>query len=567
MNFAKEVHKLWSLGNYQAGIRLIDRLVNIAYMPGLMLLEHYLASYPEIFGSSERLLQYIEENTRSLSIPADNCRHMRIRDILNEFHHRRNPQQEDFLPPGQIYCLLVSERTKIIDDDCEAFAQYLYPGWVDKGVIPPIDVERSERNTESLEVAQHAFTCAAAYLVQEYNMEVPGKSPHWIFTEASGRVSLTPYIDVSHGLAAAVAYVSKMLKMEVPADKAITGIINHDSSFSASGVKAIAEKITAAYYWHQPRINQVIIPRSNLNSIPDFCKGKTDFEIKTVSNLEQCLDAIFGREQIEQAINAFDGSRGLHERPREKPHKPEAVIGLRPAASKIFKDREDKIAELRRLLYNPEVKFICITGRGGIGKTALLFKICADIESGELQLSDTSKIIGVDGILYISLRGIGKLTLEQLYHDFGCVLGSPHYEELMDYWSDAFRSLLEKARFLLSKLRNGYYLLVLDNFEDFLNPNNTIEDTNLQAFVDLCLTTSNALYLVATSRKRMVVGGQDIRAVRILTLDNGLPDNDGMALLLDLDLDGELGLRNASNKILRDAVQRCYTAYLGHWRP
>ena len=231
---------------------------------------------------------------------------------------------------------------------------------------------------------------------------------------------------------------------------------------------------------------------------------------------------------------------------------------MRPATSKIFEDREGKIAELRQLLGSPEVKFICITGRGGIGKTALLSRVCDEVESGGLRLSDTATTIGVDGILYISFRGADKLTVVQLYHDFGCVLGSPHYEELMDYWSDASRSLSDKAHFLLSKLRDGYYLLVLDNFEDFLNSDNTIEDTDLQAFVDLCLTTSNALYLVATSRERVVVGRQDIRAMRMLPLDSGLPDDDGIALLRALDPDGELGLRNASDEILQGAVQRCY---------
>lgn len=242
--------------------------------------------------------------------------------------------------------------------------------------------------------------------------------------------------------------------------------------------------------------------------------------------------------------------------------KREAIVGLRFAeVTDFFKDREDKIAELRRLLANRTIKLICIVGRGGIGKTALLSKICAEIESGELSLSNSTVQAGVDGMLYISCRGTDKPTVGRLFdHEVGVGrwLGSPHAEELMDCWRDSSRSLADKTRFLLSKLRAGCYLLVLDNVEDALAPDNTLADPALRTFVELCLATPHALRLIATSRAQVVVDGQVVRAVRTVPLDAGLPDAEAIALLRDLDPEGELGLRDAPDELLHDAVRRCY---------
>lgn len=157
------------------------------------------------------------------------------------------------------------------------------------------------------------------------------------------------------------------------------------------------------------------------------------------------------------------------ERRRELPRK--AIVGLRFAAvSDVFKNRADEISQLHRLLGDQKVKLICIVGRGGIGKTALLCKVCEEIERGELRLSNTSATMGADGILYVSCCGTDKPTVERLYHDFCRVLGNPHEKELIDYWRDVSRSLADKVRFLFSKLQAGCYLLVLDNFEDTLAP-------------------------------------------------------------------------------------------------
>jgi tetratricopeptide (TPR) repeat protein len=249
----------------------------------------------------------------------------------------------------------------------------------------------------------------------------------------------------------------------------------------------------------------------------------------------------------------------IHEGQRRRELEREIIVGLRfTDVTEVFKDRQESIADLRRLLAERGAKLICLVGPGGIGKTALLSRLCAEIEAGDLRLSDTATQVGADGIVYMSCRGTDKPTIEKLFHDFGRVLGPPHTEEIMEYWKDSSRSVDNKLCFLLSKLRRGYYLLVLDNLEETLGPDNAIADVGLRAFVDLCLTTPHALRLIATSRERVLVGGASSRAVRFISLERGLPDADAVALLRDLDPDGELRLKHATEELLLSAARRCY---------
>ena len=63
----------------------------------------------------------------------------------------------------------------------------------------------------------------------------------------------------------------------------------------------------------------------------------------------------------------------------------------------------------------------------------------------------------------------------------------------------------EKVNELLTVMRHGSYLLVVDNFEDILARDNTVADPALRTFVELCVTKEHALRLLTTSRERIVV--------------------------------------------------------------
>jgi tetratricopeptide (TPR) repeat protein len=237
--------------------------------------------------------------------------------------------------------------------------------------------------------------------------------------------------------------------------------------------------------------------------------------------------------------------------------RPCRILGVRPAdVGGNFKDREKSIDDLRGLLGDRTVKMVCIIGRGGVGKTWLLSKVCLEVEEGSLRLSDAGSAMGADGIIYLTCRGADRISVERVFLEVAKLLGSPHEETLREVWKDNTRSLEDKLRTLLGSLREGFYLLVLDNFEDVLAPDNTIASPELRTFVEMCLSTPHALRLLATSRERMVAG-PGLTSARTVSLE-GLPEPDALALLRELDPLGELGIRDAPENALLEAVRLCY---------
>jgi len=237
--------------------------------------------------------------------------------------------------------------------------------------------------------------------------------------------------------------------------------------------------------------------------------------------------------------------------------RPCRILGVRPAdVGENFKDRENAIDDLRGLLGDRSVKMICIVGRGGVGKTWLLSKVCLEIEEGSLRLSDAVSAMGADGIIYLTCREADRISVERVFLEVAKLLGSPHEETLREVWKDNTRSLEDKLRTLLGSLREGCYLLVLDNFEDVLAPDNTIASPELRTFVEMCLSTPHALRLLATSREKMLAG-QGLTSARTVSLD-GLPEPDAIAMLRGLDPLGELGIRDAPDAALLEVVRLCY---------
>lgn len=225
-----------------------------------------------------------------------------------------------------------------------------------------------------------------------------------------------------------------------------------------------------------------------------------------------------------------------------------------------LKDREDQIAELRRHLRDQRATLLCIVGRGGYGKTALVSKLCAEVECGDLRLSNGASEVGADAIIYVDCRGINRPIMERLLECFREMfqelLGSRHAEELTACWQDPARSPRERAVCLLSKLQSGCYLLVIDNFEDLLANNDTIADENFASFVDVCLAAPNALRLLVTSRHPVQVNRPE--AVYSLPLDDGLPLPAAVALLRESVPDDRRGLRQATRALLEEVAKSCY---------
>ncbi|MBN1890002.1 MAG: tetratricopeptide repeat protein [Thermoflexales bacterium] len=231
------------------------------------------------------------------------------------------------------------------------------------------------------------------------------------------------------------------------------------------------------------------------------------------------------------------------------------MVNLRPLdMTHTFKDRVRETGELCTHLGQENVRLISIVGRGGMGKTALVSRVLADLERGVLPTSGQGTELVVDGILYLSARSTG-LSLERIYADVGRMLGEPVAGKLAARWASGEIPLVAKVEYLLETMQDGLYLILLDNLEDRLAPDGTIADEGLRLFVERCLTQPGGARLIATSREHVQVVPAALRNARSIPLREGLPENEAIALLRELDPQTELGLRDALEDDLRQAVQ------------
>ncbi|MDJ0944256.1 MAG: adenylate/guanylate cyclase domain-containing protein [Kiloniellales bacterium] len=230
-------------------------------------------------------------------------------------------------------------------------------------------------------------------------------------------------------------------------------------------------------------------------------------------------------------------------------HRIRNVVNVRPLdVSAVFKGRQRETKALRDYLADPLVHMVSILGRGGMGKTALATRVLADLESGQLNGS------AVQGIVYLAAKSM-RITLERLYADVGRMFDDKTAEALRLRWGNPVMSLRAKAEYLIETMTNGLYIILLDNLEDELEADGTIEDEGLRIFVEQALIEPSGVRLVVTSRQKVRLPPAALRFTRAISLEGGLAQQEAIALLKELDPQGTLGIRDAPRQLLRRASQ------------
>ena len=259
-------------------------------------------------------------------------------------------------------------------------------------------------------------------------------------------------------------------------------------------------------------------------------------------------------EQIQAVLRQQDNNREQRAR-RSLPQ----IIGLRfadPGSS--FKDREEKIAALRDfVLGETAAKLILIPGRAGIGKTALLSKLCSELEAPSEKPIDSDRQ-RVDAILYYCCLGTDIPLIGRLFSDFARILDKNLAQDLAECWQDKSQSRSDKIRLLLSNLRSGRYLLVLDNLEVLLDNDGLFLRPDMADFFEITLTTNHSLQILATTRRKPTLGCGALRAIRNIPLDSGLPDEAAIELLREMDAIGGSIFAQESDEVVLQIARKCY---------
>ena len=221
-----------------------------------------------------------------------------------------------------------------------------------------------------------------------------------------------------------------------------------------------------------------------------------------------------------------------------------------------FKDRERERERIRVLLADPATRLVVVVGRGGMGKTAVACQVLGELE-------ETAAARGWDGdplsaLVYLSTR-TGEVSLERIFRECGSLLDGEARVRLERAWINQELGFDGKVDRLLEELGRGLVVVLLDNVEDLLGSEGRIEDPGLATFVDRTLAgADHGTRLLVTTREPIVLSGPLLRHDRRVPLETGLPLEDGVALLRELDPDGTFGLRDAPQEKLEQAVERLH---------
>jgi tetratricopeptide (TPR) repeat protein len=231
---------------------------------------------------------------------------------------------------------------------------------------------------------------------------------------------------------------------------------------------------------------------------------------------------------------------------------PARVRGTRPLAylTGVF-DRQAEQLELGRHLADPSVRVVTVVGREGMGKSAIVSAVMAGLEHDRWPDGETR--IHVDGIAYFSARD-PAFSIDRLFVECAALLGSETADSLERVWANESLPASERWEHLLRGLASGYRVIVLDDAEVLVSEDGAIKDDRVRTIFGTVLLSPSPVHVIVVSRRASTLGGQAQAARRIIEVAEGLPVAEAMVMLRATDPDDKLGIRDAPDDIVRDAV-------------
>ena len=272
---------------------------------------------------------------------------------------------------------------------------------------------------------------------------------------------------------------------------------------------------------------------------------------------------------VERSLRDLAGTRariGSGIQREQIPAEPQPVRALKfvnppPATAPAwFQDRQVETGLLARYVTDQGIRLATVTGRGGIGKTAMVCRLLKGLEAGRIPdvEGDLAKV-AVGGIVYLSRNGMHKVEYPTLVADLLRLLPAAEAERLERIYQDPQHSPGEMMLALLEAFPAGDPVVVLlDNLESVMDAEReTLTEQALhQALAAVLTAPEHAVTVIATTRVTPA-GLLKIEPARQrqLRLDEGLGSPDAQIVLRELDDDARLGLRDAPDDLL-DGLRR-----------
>ena len=209
---------------------------------------------------------------------------------------------------------------------------------------------------------------------------------------------------------------------------------------------------------------------------------------------------------------------------------------------------------------DPGIRLVCVSGRGGIGKTAMVCWLLKGLEAGRIpDVEGEAAAITVGGIVYLSRNGMHQVDYPTLVADLLRLLPAGEAQQLQRTYQDPQHSPAEMMLALLEAFPTGSPVVVLlDNLESAMDAEReTLTEQALHEALAAVLTApAHAVTVIATTRvtPAALLKIEPSRQ-RQLRLEEGLGSPDAQIVLRELDDDGRLGLRDAPEEVL-DGLRR-----------
>ncbi|MEU7551488.1 tetratricopeptide repeat protein [Streptomyces sp. NPDC044571] len=231
------------------------------------------------------------------------------------------------------------------------------------------------------------------------------------------------------------------------------------------------------------------------------------------------------------------------------------VIGLPVAHGlELFKDRTEARDLIGRHLADSAIRMVTVTGRRGIGKSAVAAKVMETLERGEWPGHAQGPLPAA--LVNLSTRTSG-VSLERLYFDCARALGPAHEARLLEVWA-ADRPVPDKIGELFAAMGDRLFVILVDNLEDRLLDDGRLDDEELDAFFDCLFRARATPRLLITSQLPLRLPPELRRFAAEVELSDGLPPAESVALLRELDQDGSLGVAQLSDEQLLQAAVRVH---------
>ncbi|WP_328926722.1 tetratricopeptide repeat-containing serine protease family protein [Streptomyces sp. NBC_00190] len=310
--------------------------------------------------------------------------------------------------------------------------------------------------------------------------------------------------------------------------------------------------MSGAAVWAGPHIVGVVAEHHRWEGMGRLAAARIDHTLHRVGEQHRAeLAALLSIGDPQALPDVVPGPGPAGPRPRQAGSR---VIGLPVTHGlELFKDRTEARETIGRLLSDPAVRMVTVTGRRGMGKSAVAAKVMELLERGEWP--GHARAPAPSGLVNLSTRTSG-ISLERVYFDCARALGPEDEARLLDVWATG-RPVQDKIGELFAAMGDRLVVLLMDNLEDRLQDDGTLDETDgeLAVFFDCLFRARSTPRLLVTSQIPLRLAPELRRFAAEVELSDGLPPGESVALLRELDQDGSLGVAQLSDEqLLRAAV-------------